>query len=204
MAIGPDSGFYNALSLATDIVVVNALTILTSLPLVTVGASLRAANVVIAQLIAEEGSRPTRTYLNQFRREWKTSTLWSLILTVIGVLALYEFWIIGQAEIEPTVSFMLRAGIFSGLIVLGGISFWFFYFEAHRPRAFKETFTAAALSAIRYLPRTLVGVALIVAPLVFVVIAPSRWVVVLFYFLVIGIAFSIYLFQLAARGTLSR
>ncbi|QOQ38575.1 DUF624 domain-containing protein [Trueperella pecoris] len=201
--MNPESGLYQSLALAADIVVVNVLMILTSLPLLTAGASFRAANYVIAQLVQEEGSQPARTFLTQFTKHVKTSTLWWLITVLLGSLGLLEWLMLDAVEVGANVDFAFRAGLMSAALIVAGISLWLFYFEAKRPRNFTTAFTNSALAALRFLPRTLVGVTMLALPAALAVVVPERWFAIVGFYLIIGLALTLYLFQLLVRHVVS-
>ncbi len=191
---------YQSLALAADIVVVNVLMVLTSLPIVTMGASLRAGNYVIGQLVNDEGSHPARTFFRQFRRHWRTSTIWWLIVLVLGLLGIFEWNILSADLIGEAASFGFRAGLVSGGLILGGISAWLFYNESRQPQKLKAAFLDAALATIRFLPRTLIALGLGVFPFVVLTLAPEQWFAILAFYVVMGWALSVYLFHLVARG----
>lgn len=201
--MNPESGLYQSLALAADIVVVNVLMILTSLPLLTAGASFRAANYVIAQLVEEEGSQPARTFLTQFTKHVKTSTLWWLIAVLLGSLGLLEWLMLDAVEVGANVDFAFRAGLMSAALIVAGISLWLFYFEAKRPRNFTTAFTNSALAALRFLPRTLVGVTMLALPVALAVVVPERRFAIVGFYLIIGLALTLYLFQLLVRHVVS-
>lgn len=197
--MNPDSNLYQSFMLAADIVVVNVLMVVTSLPLVTAGASMRAGNFVISQLVADEGSRPARTYLREFRSQWRTSTMWWLILLALGALGAVEWWLLSGGTSGGFLPLVLRAGLVSAGLLLVSISAWLFYLEARTPRRLRDAFVSAALAALRSLPATLVALVLATAPLILLNLAPERWFTLLAFYLIIGWALSIYVFQLVAR-----
>ena len=86
----PDSRFMSAFTLMADIVILNMLMILSSLPIVTGGAALRAANVVVGDMIQGLGSRYALQYLREFRRQARPATLWWLVLLVAAAVLVYE------------------------------------------------------------------------------------------------------------------
>lgn len=199
--LGPDSNFYHAFSLAADIVVVNVLMVLCSLPLVTAGAAMRAGNVVISQLIDERGSRPAATFFAEFRRHARLPMAWGTL--VIGLLALsrWEMAIIDRAELG-SIAIVMKAGLISGLAIVLGISLWLYVSEATRPRGGWAAVEKAAVAAIAYLPRTLIGLAMLALPLGILMLSPGSWPVVIAFYLIIGVALTFYLFQLLVRSRL--
>ncbi|QIU86539.1 hypothetical protein [Trueperella pyogenes] len=78
-----------------------------------------------------------------------------------------------------------------------------FYEEALRARSFSTAFVEAATLSLRHLPRTFLGLAMLALPMIFFILAPERWVALLSFYLIIGFALTLYLFQLLVRGVLS-
>lgn len=197
--MGPESNFYHAVSLAADIVIVNILMVVTSLPIVTIGPSLRAGSVVITQLIAEEGSSPARTYFSELKKHWVPSTIWGLVVVALLLLARYEVSVIDHVGLGA-VGTALKVGLVSGIIIIAGISLWFFYLEAIQPKRFLEAFHDAAITSILQLPRTLCGLAMLGVPILILTLVPERFMVVTLFYLIIGVSLTLYLFALLARS----
>lgn len=200
--MGPNSNFYAAISLAADLVIVNLLIVMTSLPIVTAGAALRAGNAVVAAMLAEEGAYPARQFFMEFRRQWKTASLWNLIVIALSLLASYELVVINQVELGSGRALALRSCLVSGLLVIAGITLWFYYLSALHPASFTITIVDAVQSAIRWLPRTLLYLFLLALPVIVLMLAPTRWLVALFFYTVIGVALTIYVGQMILRGAL--
>ena len=118
--------FYGALSLAADLVIVNVMMLVAMLPVVTGGAALRAATVVITQLLNNEAGTPVRTFLREFTRKWKASTVWWFITTALMLFAVYEFYVIFRADVGNTTRLLLCASVLSGVCVLAAVSVWFY------------------------------------------------------------------------------
>ena len=118
--------FYGALSLAADLVIVNVMMLVAMLPVVTGGAALRAATVVITQLLNNEAGTPVRTFLREFTRKWKASTVWWFITTALMLFAVYEFYVIFRADVGNTTRLLLCASVLSGVCVLRPLSVWFY------------------------------------------------------------------------------
>lgn len=196
---GPESNFYQALSLAADLVVLNVLVVFTSIPIVTVGASLRSANYVISELLEDRGANPVATYFAAFKEHWKASTIWGLIATGLLALGAIELIIVPQLALGTAVEVGLQVALMSGLALICAISAWFFYLEALAPLPFKERLTGAVTSAIAFIIPTLVGVVLFALPFVVVANQFVGWPIVVFAYLALGFALSTYIFQLAAR-----
>lgn len=63
--LGPESKFYEVLSLFADLVIVNVLLVVSSFPIFTAGMSLRTAHDVIGDMVREEGTSRGRTFLRR-------------------------------------------------------------------------------------------------------------------------------------------
>ena len=148
--------FYGALSLAADLVIVNVMMLVAMLPVVTGGAALRAATVVITQLLNNEAGTPVRTFLREFTRKWKASTVWWFITTALMLFAVYEFYVIFRADVGNTTRLLLCASVLSGVCVLAAVSVWF-YPIAHMGGV-RSTLTHSVQLAFAQPLRTIVGV----------------------------------------------
>lgn len=195
----PNSRTWQAFGLATDVVIINALTIVCSLPVVTAGAALSAAHGTLLEMVREEGSKPVRTYFSYVARTWKTaSTGWLLVLAVAALLA-WEYWALGR--MDGGLAFVAQAGVLAGAIVVALWVVWFFPL-ASRGEGFRRTAKLAALLGIGKLPRTLLGLVWLAIPVVLIILNPGGWVLWLAAMAIIGVALMLYMVDLALVGTL--
>ena len=193
--------FYGALSLAADLVIVNVMMLVAMLPVVTGGAALRAATVVITELLNNEAGTPVRTFLREFTRKWKASTVWWFITTALMLFAVYEFYVIFRADVGNTTRLLLCAGV----CVLAAVSVWF-YPIAHMGGV-RSTLTHSVQLAFAQPLRTIVGVIFTLSPLLMFAVAGSQLGVVVVFYALIGAAFTQYLVLLALgenAGVVSR
>ena len=197
--------FYGALSLAADLVIVNVMMLVAMLPVVTGGAAVRAATVVIIQLLNNEAGTPVRTFLREFTRKWKTSTVWWLITTALMLFAVYEFYVIFRADVGDITRLLLCASVLSGICVLAAVSVWF-YPLAHMGGV-RSTLRYSVQLAFTQPLRTIVGVIFTLSPLLVFAVAGSQLGVVVVFYALIGAAFTQYLVLLALgenAGVVSR
>ena len=189
--LGPESKFYEVLSLFADLVIVNVLLVVSSFPIFTAGMSLRTAHDVIGDMVREEGTSRGRTFLRRLLVRPGINSAWWLIVLAVGALAAYEL---------GTAGLVLRAGLLSGLIVLAGITVWFFHLDPQLADApFAHRLAAAATSAVRFLPRTLLALVPWALLLGFPFFVPSAWGGWLFFVVAVGPALAIYLGELALQ-----
>lgn len=89
-----DNIIIRALSRVFDLVLLNILWLVFSLPVVTIGASTTALYSVTLKMAANEEGYILRGFLDAFRKNWKQSTIVWLILAVIGIMLGTDFMIV--------------------------------------------------------------------------------------------------------------
>ena len=140
------------LSTLADIVVLNLLTLLCSLPVITGGAALTALNDACIRLVRAEDNELARDYFRAFKANFKKATLaWLLFLA--AALLLYLDYLAARTYVPP-----LRVGIFAIALIGLAIAFYFFPLLARYENTIKATFQNAVRLAIGFFPRTLVMV----------------------------------------------
>ncbi|MDO5029738.1 MAG: DUF624 domain-containing protein [Corynebacterium sp.] len=200
-----DTKFYAAWSLLADLVIINILMIATSFPVLTGGIATRTGAVVTRNMVRDEGSNATRTYFQSLTRNWRTPTIWWLLLLLLTCGISYELYVISRADLGTT-GMIFNAGVISGALILLGITAWFFPLCAldddHMPLG--RTLATAAGLAIRHLPRTALAVlAMAIVPLAIFFFPTHLWAIVT-YWALIGRAMSWYLVQLAVEPALPK
>ena len=92
--LSPDSGFMRGLSDAVDAIWINILMLITSIPIITIGAALTAGHDATRRTLSGEGTA-TRNYFAAFRSNFAKSTGYWLIFGTTGALCVYS-WIVLQ------------------------------------------------------------------------------------------------------------
>ena len=87
----PDSRFMQGVSRFADLVILNVLILLTSLPLFTVGASVSAAYTLTFRMLRSKEEPVVKSYFRAFRENFRQGTALWLILLVAAVPALIYF-----------------------------------------------------------------------------------------------------------------
>lgn len=97
------------LSKTADLMVLNLLFVATSLPLVTLGASLTALNATAISLVTDRYDSVPRTYLDAFRSNFRQGTL--LGLASLGLVAVVGAWyvVVDRADVDSLVRLLLFA-----------------------------------------------------------------------------------------------
>lgn len=112
-----ESSFYRFLMKFLDVLKLNFMWILFSLPVVTVGASTVAAMSVALKMVDDEEGYIGRSFLKAFKENWKQGTiLW--VITVIACYAVYLDFQLFEAVPENPVLFLVIGMVSAFVIIL--------------------------------------------------------------------------------------
>lgn len=93
----PDSPAMNFLSTVADLIILNLLFVICSIPIVTIGAAYSAKYYVAMKVIRGEGTGVFVPFFKAFGRNFKQATLvWLVMLVAIAIIILDWRWIIDQ------------------------------------------------------------------------------------------------------------
>lgn len=111
-----DSPFYRFMCKLWDVIQLNFLWLLFSIPVVTIGASTAAAMSVALKMTDDEEGYIGRNFLKAFKENWKQGTiLW--LITAVAVYAIYlDFQLFEAVENNPII--LLIIGMVSIAIVI--------------------------------------------------------------------------------------
>lgn len=113
----PDAPLMRKLSQFPDLMLLNALWILCSLPVITAGAATTALHAVLQRYVSEEENGIIRPFFRAFGKNFKQSTLlWLPLLAVVGLLVLDLLFLMEKAEgaqLLLWIPFLLIAALFS-------------------------------------------------------------------------------------------
>lgn len=96
--LDPDSLFGRLILRLMDLIILNLLWIVTSLPIVTLGASTTAMYHVTMQMAMEEDSRIFKTYFRWFFHCFWRSTRLFLVAAAVGAFIAFDFWAAAQLD----------------------------------------------------------------------------------------------------------
>ena len=146
-----------------DLIALNALFIVCSLPLVTVGASLTAMIRVIQGILI--GSEPgmIKTFFRAFRKNFAQATAVWLLLAALTAILGYDLFFIG-ANFTGAPAMGLRAAAGALLVVVLAAGGYAFPLIARYENTLRQHLLNALILAVAKLPRTLCITALNVLP----------------------------------------
>lgn len=148
-----DSPLMRFLTKIADLMVLNILFCVTSIPLITIGASWTALYSVTLKMVRDEEGSVSRSYFRSFRQNFKQATLlWLGVLVVLALLVLDIRVLNGMAE--GTAPGLLRVGVeilaLLGIMVLQYLLPSLARFEA----SLADTLKNACMMALAHLPKT--------------------------------------------------
>jgi len=179
-----DSGLMRGLSRLTDLVLLNLLFLITSIPIVTIGASASALYSVFFRWHRQEESGYVKAYFHAFARDFKEATVLWLAFVVFMAISIFDIWFFFY-QTEP----LSYLGVLFGF--LGAMGLFTYSYAIILVSVFANSFAGtlknALLMAVAYFPRTLVMALINLFPFLLVGLFPSLamqfgWFLVLFAF----------------------
>ena len=153
----PEGPLMGTLAIIADLAILNLITLLCCVPVITAGAAMTAMHYVLLKIVRQEEGYITADFLRSFRQNFRQATaVWSLFLLFATLLVL-DFFLTGGSDGTGRsflifVRYMLAgAGIFAALVFL-----YVFPLLARFENTVAGTIRNAARLAISSPPRTLV------------------------------------------------
>ena len=148
-----DSPLMRFLTKIADMMVLNILFCVTSIPLITIGASWTALYSVTLKMVRDEEGSVSRSYFRSFRQNFRQATLlWLGVLVVLALLVLDIRVLNGMAG--GTAPGLLRVGV--EILALLGIMVLQYLFPslARFEASLADTLKNACMMALAHLPKT--------------------------------------------------
>lgn len=156
-----DSPLMRFLTKIADLMVLNILFCVTSIPLITIGASWTALYSVTLKMVRDEEGSVSRSYFRSFRQNFRQATLlWLGVLVVLTLLVLDIRVLNGMAG--GTAPGLLRVGV--EILALLGIMVLQYLFPslARFEASLADTLKNACMMALAHLPKTALMTAAVV------------------------------------------
>ena len=180
-----DSGFWSAMERVFDWMVLNLLWLVTSLPVVTVGASTAALTEVSRRMALGEEPFVFKSYFRAWAKHWKTATaLWAMLAVTAGWLLLSlricfvagSAWFLPVAVVEGALLFAVVLSIPYALRLC-----------TQSRQGIREIVKQAVVAALRHLPWSVVLAVVAWAPWVVTLLVPQALPYLLLFWLFLGV-----------------
>lgn len=149
-----DSPLMRLLSKAADLIWLNILCLLCSLPVFTIGASFTAMQTIFYRLLHNEDVYVTREYFASFARNFKQATLvWLIFLFIYAFLGFDYLFLIDDSD---AFGFFLKTVAAILLVIVFLISLYVFPILSRYENTTKETLKNACIIAISHPFRSII------------------------------------------------
>lgn len=140
-----------------DLILLNILWCVCSIPIFTIGASTTAVYYVTMKLVRDEDDSTIKAFFRSFKSNFKQATaIWLIIMAAGGILA-FDFWFLytGQLAVSGSLKVVIQA-VFGGLaLIFAFIATFVFPLQARFYNPVKRTIFNAFFMSIRHLFQTL-------------------------------------------------
>ena len=165
----------------------NLLLLLTSIPLVTIGASLTALYTVVFRIGTQEEGSVVRAYFSAFKSNFKNSTVIWLILVAVFVICGVDLLVATNSEgLLHSIQFVFWVAILLGMMAMC----YAFPLTSRFENKPLLTLKNALLLSIAYFPRSLIMLLVNLLPVIVLMISLEVFVVTAWFFVVLYFAFS--------------
>lgn len=172
-----DSPFMNFLTKVCDIMILNVMVILFSIPIFTAGAAITAAYSVAFKMVKNEESYIVKGFVKAFKANFKQSTIIWLIFIAIAALLFVDYRIVFYSELE--IARWIVYGIIGVTAILAmGFSF-VFPLQARFSNTVKNTIKNSFLMSLSHLPSAVLFVISYVIPPLLIYLFPQIGPIVL-------------------------
>ncbi len=162
-----DNPVWNFMGKVADLVILNLLAIICSIPIFTIGASWTALYFVTIRMVRKEEGYVVKDFLRSFKENFKQATIiWLLVLVVAAVFA-GDFLIYSMMP-DKIPQVIMIVVVVLGFLALGTVVY-VFPLLARFENTTKNTVKNAFLLSIVNIPQTVTAIILLVIPVILAV-----------------------------------
>lgn len=175
-----------------DLMCMNALFLICSIPIFTIGASAAALHKVTQEIACDEDQGILKTFFKAFRSNFKQATVsWLLVLVFFAGIGCNLLLV--QTFCTGTLSMVLRCLLGAASILVLAEASFLFPLIVRYDNTLREHAVNAGILAVVKLPRTIALVLLNLLPVLIFMISPETFLETLVFWLALGFGFSSYL-----------
>ncbi len=159
-----DNIIVRALGKICDLMCLNILWLICSIPIVTIGASTTALYTVVLKMVKNEEGYILKGFFKAFKSNFRQSTIAWLILLVLGILCWIDQRLV--TAFSGTVAMAMNVLLFLVGFILLAVMIYIFPLIARYENTLSNTFKNAALLSVAKLPYTLVMMAVLIVAII--------------------------------------
>ncbi len=160
-----DGPVMRVMTIFTNLIILNLLTILLSIPVITGGAALTALDYCVLKMVRDEDAYVVKTYFKSFKENFAMGMILWIPMVIVGFLVGFDLYLMRTAPNETIRKFRVVFVVLLFLIIL--VLEWVFPLLSHFE--YKKTgnyIRNAVLMALANLPRTVLMFAITIVPLI--------------------------------------
>ena len=166
-----NSPFGRLMNRLVDVVVLSLLTLLMSLPLITIGAAFTALYSVLLKIIRDTDHGVFRSYFKAFKSNFfKATALWAIVAAVFFVLYM-DFYLLSSVAMDNAALVRNVLLVFSALLLM--VASYIFPMQAQFENTVFGTIKKSFLICIMNLPRSIAILAVLLCPLLVLLFFPE-------------------------------
>lgn len=188
----PDNPFMRFLSRVGELIIVNMLFLICSIPVVTIGAAAAALQKVAQDIVFEEETPVVRTFFRGFRENFKQATA-AWIVTLLFLLGMCANLLLIASYFSGNTAMVLNVLVLVMMAVIVGVVSHLYPLIVRYRNTLREHLMNACILAIIKLPRTVAMVVLNLLPLIIAFFSMEVLVSTMVFWVVVGFAFASYM-----------
>lgn len=182
-----DGPFISILTKIADLVILNTLFIICSLPIVTLGASYTALYYVTLKMVKNEECYTAKSFFKSFKQNFKQATVLWLILFVVGAVLYYDFKIINGDFSEvlllsETTGSVMTVLLMSISLIYTFTSVYVFPVLSRFDNSNRNTLKNSLIMSIRHFPSTIAVILVTFVPFVLMYFSPNTLILIFLIF----------------------
>ena len=169
-----DGPFYRLLETITNLIILNFLFLVCSIPIVTIGPALTASYYVTLKIVRNEETSIIKNFFHSFRMNFKQGLLLGIGVILLAAVLLVDIRALTYLTVIPKeVSKVLIYVIGFLLLLLALVSVYLFAVLAQFENKLSELIKWSAVLVIRHLPSTVICLVILAAPVLIFYFAPA-------------------------------
>lgn len=184
-----DGLFYKVSSKIWNLLVLNLLIILTSLPIITIGAAQTAGFAVTTRIIDLDETHIVSTFFDSFKKNFKQSTIvWLALGVLMNLLMINWNYLISFKQLNSWITIGM---VIVSLAFVNFCQYVFFYLSRFEDSIKQITINILKLP-IYYPVRSLILLLLVLVPLLLMFLSPVLFIFGIYIGIFIGISFNMF------------
>ncbi|MGN0405821.1 MAG: YesL family protein [Bariatricus sp.] len=193
-----DNPFNIVMTKIFDVVLLNALFLLCSIPIITIGASATALYYMMMKLVKDEEGAIIKGFFKAFKDNFRQSVLSTLLLALGFAALLADLHILKDSR--SSAAMIMYGGCLVLLAAAGAVAGYVFPLIARFENTVKGTLVNAAKIAASHLPQTVAILIINSAPIIWTLVSPETFAPVFIIWIFVGMGAAAFLNSLMLVG----